>query len=298
MYYCFGLVGGNSDQFIGPHGELDYITPAILRDYQHIDIRSDSEIDEIANSYQFFSDYLKEQGIQYYYYQCWDKQSIYPEQFPNSIIQYNDISKTEQKVNALKEKTTVNVISPKQALIDAKQQYDTYSTWGDPTHWTQRGAYIGYQELMKEINSHNNNRYNVLSEDDYIIETSDQGYTIYGGIHKLCPLESFVIRQPKAHKTGVAPIYVSIFGQNHKDILQNDTVDNEDTLLIIGDSYFDGFLYDDLAESFYKVVMVWGGNLINIKNLIEEYHPQIIIEENAERCDRTSDMIQVTREDL
>lgn len=296
LYYCFDTIGGNSDQYLGPHVELDYITPSILRSYQHLDLKSDEEMREIVNSYQKFSDYLEENGIQYYYYQCWDKQSIYPEHFPNGIIQYNDYSKTDQIVRYLAENTSINVISPKQALIDAKDDYDTYSTWGDPTHWTQRGAYIGYQELMKAINTKNDNKYKVLSEEDYDIKAVDQGCTIYGDIHNECMLETFEIRNPRAYKTGEAPIYVSTFGSNHKNILQNDSVDNEDTILIIGDSYFDGFIYDDIAESFHKVVMVWGGNVANIKELVEEYHPSIVIEENAERCDRTADMVEASKE--
>lgn len=74
--------------------------------------------------------------------------------------------------------------------------------------------------------------------------------------------------------------------------MQNDSVDNEDTLLIIGDSYFDSFLYDDFAESFHRVVQVWGEFAPNIEELVDYYNPVIVISENAERCDRTSTMVK------
>ena len=158
QFHLFNVLSNNSDMLLGPNGELNYATNDIIRSYQHYDLKSEDTLNKIADSYQYYSDYLKAKGIQFYYYQCWDKHSIYPEYFPRTITQFGDISKTDQIVDTLANRTTVNVISPKQALIDAKDEYATYSVWGDATHWTQRGAYIGYQLLMDEINKKNNGR--------------------------------------------------------------------------------------------------------------------------------------------
>ena len=70
-------------------------------------------------------------------------------------------------------------------------------------------------------------------------------------------------------------------------IYRNDQVDNQDTLLIIGDSYFDNYLYDDLAESFHKTVMVWGNYIQNLPELLDTYHPDIVIYEMAKRAETT-----------
>ena len=43
----------------------------------------------------YYADFLKERGIQLYYVQCWDRQSIYPEFFPNHILQYGNVSRTD-----------------------------------------------------------------------------------------------------------------------------------------------------------------------------------------------------------
>lgn len=291
QFHLFNVLSNNSDMLLGPNGELNYATNDIIRSYQHYDLKSEDTLNKIADSYQYYSDYLKAKGIQFYYYQCWDKHSIYPEYFPRTITQFGDISKTDQIVDTLANRTTVNVISPKQALIDAKDEYATYSVWGDATHWTQRGAYIGYQLLMDEINKNNDGRYKVLTEDDYNITITDQGETLFGGIHKADMLENFEIKDPKAYKTGEEPLLRTQWGDSSHQVFFNDSVDNEDTLLIIGDSYFDGFLYDDLAESFHRVVQVWGEYVGNIEELVEYYHPVIVICENAERCDRTGAMI-------
>ena len=291
QFYVFDNLINNSDMYLGPNQELNYATQEMITDYQHLNLKSEDKLDEIAESYQFFSDYLKNRGIQYYYFQCWDKHSIYPEYFPSTINQKGTISKTDQIVNTLTNNTSINVISPKAELVDAKSKYDTYSIWGDPSHWTQRGAYIGYLQLMHCINENNAYKYKILQENDYEIYATDQGREFLGDIHKKDFIDNFTIRNPQAYLSEEEPLYLSEWQNHSRKIYYNENANNTDTLLIIGDSYFDGYLYDDFAESFYKVVFIWGGYLEHIDELIEVYKPTIVITENAERCDRTENMI-------
>lgn len=292
QYYVFHVLSNNSDMLLGPHDELNYATESILRDYQHTDLKSEEDLNCIADSFQTVSDYLEQKGIAYYYFQCWDKQSIYPEYFPETVIQYGEVSKTDQLMQTLQKKTSVKVISPKQALTDAKSTCPTYSVWGDATHWTQRGAYIGYRLLMETINSDAEGKYKVLQEQDYDITIKDQGSTLFGGIHREEWLEDFAVRSPKAYLSEEAPVCLSQWANRTRKVYYNDAVDNEDTLLILGDSYFDNFLYDDLAESFHRVVLVWGDYTENIEELVNYYRPAIVVSENAERCDRTSCVVK------
>ena len=64
-------------------------------------------------------------------------------------------------------------------------------------------------------------------------------------------------------------------------------MDNDTCLLIIGDSYFESFIVDDLAESFHETVLIWGDYLSDYKAIVDEYSPDIIIIEAAERVDRS-----------
>ena len=72
-------------------------------------------------------------------------------------------------------------------------------------------------------------------------------------------------------------------------------MDNNDTLLILGDSYFDGFLYDDFAESFHMVIQIWGDYTSKIQEIVDYYNPSIVVCENAERCDRTEEMVKAAQ---
>lgn len=295
QFYVFGVLANNSDNYLGPNGELNYATSAMITDYQHLNLRTEEQLEQIAQSYQIVSDYLEDKGIQFYYFQCWDKHSIYPEYFPKTVLQNGDISKTDQVIEALENQTTINLISPKQNLIAAKDQYDTYSVWGDPTHWTQRGAFIGYTSLMEKIDENNPGKYKILTEDDYNITILDMGTTLFGGIHKEDYLENFEIIDPQAYLSDEEPYYVSSWATNSRQIYYNDNAGNEDTLLIFGDSYIDAFLYDDLAESFYRVVIV-RDYLTHMIEVVEYYDPAIVIVENAERADRTSAISTVAQE--
>lgn len=295
QYYMFNTLADNGNMRLGPNGELNYVTKPIVRDYQHVYLYSKDKIKCITDSFQEVSDYLSDRNIQFYYFQCWDKQSIYPEQFPNTINQYGEKSKTEQLVENLEKNTTINVVSPKQELIDAKKEYNTYGTWYDPTHWTQRGAYIGYKKLMNEINKNNSYKYKVLQEKDYDIFITDQGSTVFGNIHKPDYEEELIIHNPKAYAIDVEPIFLSEWADNSRKILVNDAVDNNDTLLILGDSYFDGFLYDDFAESFHMVIQIWGDYTSKIQEIVDYYNPSIVVCENAERCDRTEEMVKAAQ---
>lgn len=291
QFYLFGQLSDNEDYYLGPNGALNYATNAIINDYQHFDLKTQDQLNQITDSFQYIKDYVEDQGIQFYYFQCWDKQSIYPEYFPAHVKQYGSESKTDQFLTAIKEKTDVDVVDPKPALIEGKSQYDTYSYWGDATHWSRRGAFIGYTELMNEIDRRNSGKYKILTEADYDLSLTDQGATIFGGIHKVDMLENFQLKDPKAYTTGEEPLYTSRWQDSSKAVYQNDTVDNDDTVLILGDSYFNSFIFDDLAESFHRTVLLWGDMSQYMMEMINYYQPSIVICENAERCDRTGGII-------
>ena len=285
QFYVFNVLSNNTNKYLGPNGELNYATDVMLVDYQRKNLYTEEELQKKAESLQCLKDYVVGKGLQFYYVQCWDKHSIYPEYFPTTVIQSGEKSKTDYFVDAFERYTDVNVISSKQLLIDEKKNYATYSVWGDPSHWTQRGAYLAYLQLMNAINSESDNKYKILQESDYNISVTDQGETVFGGIHKPDYEENFEIKDPQAVLTNEKLTYLSEDSWNR--YFTNDSIDNDTRVLFIGDSYFDTFIIDDMAESFHEVIVIWGTYLGDAKAVIEAYDPDIVIVENAERCDRT-----------
>ena len=290
QYEVFGKMLNQSNYHLGRFGNLNYATEAMIKDYAHLNLRTDADVAKIGSSYQKISDWLENKGVQFYYVQCWDKHSIYPEQFMASVNQIGDISKTDQVINYLRENTTVDVISPKEVLIESKKDYEVYSNWGDPTHWSERGAYIGYKYIMQEINKKNDFKFDVLEEDDYNITISDRGLTLNGFIHKVDMLETFSIKEPKAKK-----VDKSVMGEFCEDrrhnVWINSEVNNDTKLLLICDSYINSFIIEDIVESFSEVWLIWGDYTVDMETIVEMYKPDILVYECAERVDRSSAVV-------
>lgn len=292
QYEVFGKMLSKSNYYLGRYGDVNYATDEMIMDYAHLNLRTEYEVAKIGNSYQKVSDWLSEKGIQFYYVQCWDKHSIYPEQFMASVNQIGDISKTDQVINYLRENTTVKELSLKETLIDNKKDYEVYSNWGDPTHWTHRGAYVGYKYIMQGINKYNDNRYKILEEEDYNILICDMGITLNGFIHEEDMLETFSLKEPMADE-----VDKSIMGQYADDerhsAWENPEVNNDTKLLLVCDSYINSFIVEDFAESFSQVWLIWGDYIEDMESMIELYDPDIVIYECAERVDRSDSVVEL-----
>lgn len=248
----------DTDMYIGRDGDTIYATEEMITDYQHLNLRNQEEIDKIGESYQIVSDWLREQDIQFYYVQCYDKHSIYPERFMEYVNQNGQVSKTDQVISELTNDTSVNVISLKDSLLANKETYDVFSHHGDPSHWSHRGAFLCYQQIMQEINAQNDNMFKMLKEEDYSISICDQGKYLKGDIHFEDYQEAFVLKQPMAEKADSV-----VLGQFCNDVRHsvwmNPNAGNDVRVLIVGDSYIDSYLLDSLAESFSQTYMIWGG---------------------------------------
>ena len=288
QYRVFDRLLSNSNYHIGPQGDLNYADEAMFKDYAHANLRTDYWVGLIGESYVTTSDYLAEKGIPFYYIQCYDKHTIYPEQFTTAVKQLGPISKTDQVITYLKENTQVQVIDLKPALLAAKDQYEVYSNWGDPTHWSERGAYVGYLHIMEQLNATLGTELKVLAEQDYTITVEDGGKTINNVLHEEDMLEVFTIRDPQAVVQNNA--VMGAWQDRDHTVLKNPNAGNDLKLLLLCDSYFNSYLLDDLAESFSEVWLIWADHMIDLPEILEIYDADVVILENAERVDRSGQM--------
>lgn len=289
QYHLFNVLSNNSDMYLGPNGELNYATDAMLSDYQHNNLYSQDYLDRYAKSMQAVSNYVESKGSKFYYFQCWDKHSIYPEQFPTSVVQHGDVSKTDMLVKTLVENTSVNVVSPKEELISAKKNYTTYSRWGDPSHWTRRGSIIGYNLLISRINDTEGTDYHVLSDDDYNIAYTDQGTTVFGGIHEPDLLEAFEF---KNQSIANANEQLTVFADDPRSaFFVNPKALYGETILLIADSYFASYCLYDFAYEFQNVIIIHADHVEDLPTILEAYPSDYVVVERAERVDSSQAII-------
>lgn len=110
----------------------------------------ENKITEINRTIQKFDEFLEDKGTKFYILLVPKKESIYQ----NELLDYGyDKQKDEkfqqsiQRIMAADEKK--QIIYPYQELMDAKQQ--DYVFFKQAHHWTDWGAYQGYEKLMKRI---------------------------------------------------------------------------------------------------------------------------------------------------
>lgn len=279
-----------SDWKTGKTGDSIYAPLAIVKDFAHVNLRTEESVAKIGDSYQTISDWLAEKDISFYYVQCVDKHTIYPERFISSVKQIGDVSKTDQVLGYLQDKTSVNAIYFKQILKENKEKYPVFSHWGDPTHWTHRGAYISYCYMMEQINKDLSSPLKVLTEQDYDISYE----TNNGPKGKSEQVEVFAIKAPKAQKSDVA--VMGQWAEDHRhSVWKNPNAENDKRLLLMGDSYFNNYLIDDIAESFSEVWLVWGDYTASLPEIVDMYDPDIVIYECAERVDRSAAICELAK---
>ena len=267
----------------GKTGDSIYAPAFIIEDFAHTNLRTPEKVAAIGNSYQTISDYLEKKGIPFYYVQCVDKHTIYPERFIPHVRQVGDISKTDQVMKYLKNETTVNVIYLKDPMWEAREEYGVFSHWGDAAHWTDRGAYISYRYMMERINRDMDVPLKVLQEDAYKITYR----TKEGPDGQTEQIEVFTIIEPKAQSVDTA-VLGKWSGDKRHTVWKNPEAGNDKRLLLMGDSYIESFLIEDFAESFGEVWMVWGDYIQELPEIVEFCDPDMVWLECAERVDRSS----------
>lgn len=219
--------------------------------------------------------------------------SVYPEYAPDYIHMHDAHTSVIDQLEQLLPKESVDFINLRPVLIEAKTQGKDLYRKGDP-HWNYLGAYAAYQALAKNVESRYGlhlNRYkfkfheNLINTGFYAVDLqrtdvwSDQelpdlsavtidmlGRDIHGVTQKMNPYQG--------NDNAITTI------MPYENI--NMKSDNRDTCLLIGDSFLNNMsisFYND----FYDTVRVHPNNRnYNLSQLIERYHPKLIVFEITE----------------
>ena len=115
-----------------------------IADYEGKNIYTLNEMEEILENVSEVQQKLQKRGIQFSLLVAPNKENIYSEFMPDNYI-HNETSRTDILIDYL-DKNDINVISPKQKMLDQKNKEQLYYSYD--THWNQLGAYLGVRELL------------------------------------------------------------------------------------------------------------------------------------------------------
>lgn len=225
-------------------------------DYMGINHFTEEELKATAENLIETENYFKnELGIPFYIIAVPNKELVYEEKMPDTIIRLNPISRGRQLADYLQANTELPYLYLDHALSEAKKDYQVYFT--TDTHWNYIGAYAGLQAFFQEFYGNGA----PLQSASFSVGVTD----FAGDLAQLADLEK---------RYSIDTIYV----------LDESSVDpaqyRDESLLIIGDSFSERL--SEIANFYYRDV-----HQIHIKDfqmeMVEEYNADTVIWESTER---------------
>lgn len=227
-----------------------------LWDYMGINHFTDDELAAIAANLVSMRDGFNALGVDFYVTALPNKEIIYEEYMPDTVARVDEVSRAEQLADYIWDNTDLVYVYPKQALLDAKAEGQIY--YQTDTHWNQKGAFVGMQQMMHEAYGVEAKNLDSVSFD---ITSNDLAgdLAVIGGV---------------ADKYNIDTTYV--FDADTADKAQY----RDEVALVVGDS-FSGFL-STIAKGYYKEVH-WIYTKDFTMSMLDEYDADVVIWESVER---------------
>ena len=255
------------------------------------------KLPEYAARQQMISDSLKEQSVDYVFFICPGKPSVYPEYIASSDHQAEDTI-GDAIYDRLISDTDVNVYWPKADLVAAKNNPDGELIYlKTDTHWTTYGRNIAYRGLIERLNewgisdtSPARVRFYV-SDDPYVGDLSNMmGPVTWSG--KRLAEDSFTDWETVAPKAEVVQqgekydAFRKLLDEKKTYnpelcVMYHNEAAEKKNVLIFGDSMVGICLLPQLAECFSDMTFVWSYNID--QDYIDLVKPDIVISEFGER---------------
>jgi hypothetical protein len=284
-----GLLNGvqyTDGQFIYLIGEQGHhyfadVNGRLIPKFQGKGFLSDELLQNMATKLEEVKTYLNNKGIPLVVMFCTDKESIYPEFYPKSIIRGSEPIELEVITKYLQTHTNVDVFNIRQALLARKNDYllypliDTLYYTSITAHYNELGAFFAYHELAKYINA-------FLPQ---IIPYELSDVEIY---YDEKEMPSVLFREKKTYKQLEESFFDDVNLEGYF-IFENDVFENIESdlpvILFLRDSYAqEQYIGKYFAQQFSKAIFIHYKNFKYFEEYINLYKPDIVVFESAERA--------------
>lgn len=275
----------------GDKGNFFYTTGGKdIETYAGKNLYSQETMQELSECLISMNRYFEQKGCKTYNMFIPNKEAVYSELYDEDVYHAEE-SRLDILTGYIKENTELNVFNVKQALINHKAENLYYKSY-DGSHWNMNGAFIGYRELMSVIQKDYPEIVVLEKEDFEIREEPYTGLMSYYSdvpiIHNMFDIEDVLYHYDlrggyHAVISQEAPGGLKIDSNLNFYYVKNESIDNNQKLFIIGDSYMYSFLLPMLGESFSEVYFIRNTNAEIVTELVEMVEPTIFLFEMAER---------------
>jgi hypothetical protein len=118
---------------------------------RHCPLFSQSDLSIWSDHFERRRAWLAKRHIKYVLFFAPSKCEIYPEFLPDEYLPVNEQSRQDQLLGALKNRTAVDFIDLRPALLSAKGQFKYALYYKTDTHWNTLGAFIAYREIARQL---------------------------------------------------------------------------------------------------------------------------------------------------
>ncbi len=225
-------------------------------DYMGINHFSEEELLRITANLQNTQKYFEEErGIPFYIVTIPNKEIVYSEYMPDTIIRLNEVSRGQQLSEYVEQNTALPYLDLRYALLEAKEDYPTY--YRTDSHWNYYGAYVGLQEIFQKIYGDG------IPADISCFSVASEDYSgdlaALAGLQDRFSIDSYYMLDPDCIDKG----------QYHDEVL-----------LLVGDSFSE--YLRDLAKYYYRDVHYVHSRDFQA-DMIDQIQPDIVIWECVER---------------
>ena len=273
-----------SDVIVGRDGWLFFGGDRMIEHYRGTRLFTDEALAKWKKLLETRRDWCQQRGIKYIFVVVPDKHTIYPEYLPEWMTRVGNETKLDQFVAYMRKNSTVPVLDLRDCLLKAKEQKRVYQF--TDSHWNFFGAFVAYQELVKEL-GHQLPSMEPKSLNDFVQKVQPKG----GG--DLAEMLSEAQSMPEKDYEVFEPV-------PPLQAIQIETVTNllnkkwtrsaepmvttnpnaQGTAVMFRDSFAGGWV-PFLGYNFNRVCYIWQYNWD--KAFIEKERPVVVIDEMLER---------------
>lgn len=265
------------------YGKEGYIWMADLVTYQHLDV-SEEYVEDFADYVGSLRDLCQGRGTEFLFYLCPNKETVYPEYFPDGCNIKDQPNRTDRILERLDEKG-VTYLYPKELFLSLKEEEQLYNVKYDAGHWNQNGAFYGHQQIVHYLNGIFPEM-KELERDEFEVTQRLAPYLISSKfrIDEMVPQYDLADTDAVLDQ-GIFDEIAVIASNNYHMRYQNETALERGApkVLIFGDSYFGGSSAEFYINHCGEVVMLHAENMPNAEYYISVFQPDVVIYEVVER---------------
>lgn len=226
-----------------------------IADYQGTNHYDEDTLKVTAQNLMHVRNTIESYGTEFIVMSIPNKETVYSEYMPDTIVQLNSESKTDLLLDYLEENTNLTIIDAKPALLAEKGSYQLYRK--TDTHFNEIGSFIATQTLKKSVDGNcealEDVKFDIIGED------------CAGDLAQLCNMED-IFNYDTIYTIDPASVTVSL--------------KSDKKILFIGDSF--GLEMENVMSNYFAevdFVNVWSFDM----DLISQYQPDIVVWESVER---------------